>query len=244
MKVHAYFLCYNEEKILSHLLNYYSKFCSKITILDNQSTDSSVQIVKSFSNTEVLSWNSNNEIRDDLYLQIKNNVWKKDRGVFDYVIVGDADEFLYHSDIINFLIESKKNNISIFKPVGYHMIADENYDLNDNCDLINEVKYGIRGESNDKLMMFSPELQEINYFPGCHSANPQGKLVPYISTGDLKMLHYKYLGVKDFIPKQIARGKRLSQFNKAHNMGMYYLYDEDMHKKEYASFIKRREKVI
>lgn len=244
MIVHAYFLCYNEEKILPHLLNYYLKFCSKVTILDNESTDSSVSIVNSYPNTEVISWNSNNEIRDDLYLQIKNNVWKRSRGSCDYVIVGDADEFIYHENMIEFLTSAKNNEVTIFKPVGYHMIADEDYILNNSSDIIKEVTLGIRGQSNDKLMIFDPNLEEINYSPGCHTAYPQGKVKMYNSNGDLKMLHYKYLGLQDFIPKHLMRGKRLSAFNKSYNMGMYYLYDEDTHKKEYASFIHKREPVI
>lgn len=244
MIVHAYFLCYNEEKILPHLLNYYLKFCSKVTILDNESTDSSVDIVNSYPNTEVISWNSNNEIRDDLYLQIKNNVWKRSRGKCDYVIVGDADEFIYHEDMTKFLNTAKVNGVTIFKPIGYHMIADEEYVLNESSNILSEVTLGIRGQSNDKLMIFDPNLDEINYSPGCHTASPQGVVKFYTSPGDLKMLHYKYLGLQDFIPKHLMRGKRLSAFNKSYNMGMYYLYDEDTHRKEYASFITRREKVL
>lgn len=244
MIVHAYFLCYNEEKILPHLLNYYLKFCSKVTILDNESTDSSVSIVNSYPNTEVISWNSNNEIRDDLYLQIKNNVWKRSRGKCDYVIVGDADEFIYHHDMIKFLTDAKNNGITIFKPVGYHMIADEDYILDNSSDIITEVTLGIRGQSNDKLMIFDPNLEEINYSPGCHAASPLGNVKLYNSEGDLKMLHYKYLGLQDFIPKHLMRGKRLSSFNKKYNMGMYYLYDEETHRREYSSFINKRSLVI
>lgn len=244
MKVHAYFLCYNEEKILPHLLNYYLKFCSKVTILDNESTDSSVELINSYPNTEVISWNSNNEIRDDLYLQIKNNIWKRSRGSCDYVIVGDADEFIYHEDMTQFLNTAKNDGITIFKPVGYHMIADEDYTLSKNSNIIKEVTLGIRGQSNDKLMIFDPQLEEINYNPGCHTASPRGNVKAYISNGDLKMLHYKYLGLQDFIPKHLMRGKRLSSFNKSYNMGMYYLYDENTHRKEYSNFITKREKVL
>jgi glycosyltransferase involved in cell wall biosynthesis len=106
--VHAFFLCYNEEFILPHLLEYYLKFCDKIFILDNKSTDKSVEIIDSFPNTEVIEWDSNGQVRDDLYLEIKNNIWKQSRGKCDYVIVGDADEFLYHDNMIDFLTRSKK----------------------------------------------------------------------------------------------------------------------------------------
>jgi hypothetical protein len=242
--VHAYFLCYNEEYILPHLLKYYSGFCEKIYILDNKSTDNSVNIIKSFPNTEIIEWDSNDEVRDDLYLEIKNNVWKQSRGKSDFVIVGDADEFLYHENMMNFLIRMKESGFTLFKPEGYHMIGNEDLILTEKDNIFEKVKEGIIGSSNDKLMLFNPnKIQEINYMFGCHQANPVGDVSLY-SFNDLKMLHYKYLGLKDFIPKQKLRGNRLSDFNKQYGLGMYYLYEDTKHKEEYKTFIERRKKVL
>ena len=242
--VHAYFLCYNEEYILPHLLRHYSKFCERIHIIDNLSTDKSVDIVNSFPNTEVIPYDSNGEVRDDIYLKIKNNIWKTSIGIADYVIVGDADEFLYHEDMINFLTESFNKGITLFKPEGYHMIGDEDLVLGPDDNILEKVTEGIIGSSNDKLMLFDcNKISEINYSFGCHAANPVGNIV--LSTDKaLKMLHYKYLGLADFIPKQKLRGDRLSQFNKTHGLGSYYLYDAQKHKDEYKTFIARRKKVI
>lgn len=242
--VHAYFLCFNEEYILPHLLKHYSKFCEKIVFLDNYSTDNSKEIINSFPNTEIITWNSGGQVRDDLYLELKNNVWKKSRGVADYVIVGDADEFLYHPNFESFLEESKKNGYTIFKPEGYYMIGDENLELEEDDQLFDLVKEGIRGESNDKLMLFDcNKIDEINYMFGCHMSNPVGK-IKLFQNSDLKMLHFKYLGLKDFIPKQLLRGKRLSFFNRLNQLGTYYLYTEKEHRKEYQTFIKKRKQVI
>jgi hypothetical protein len=244
LTIHAYFLCYNEEYILPHLLKYYSKFCDKIYILDNNSSDNSIQIINSFDNTEIITWDSNNEVRDDLYLKLKNNVWKQSIGVADFVIVGDSDEFLFHDDMIDFLKKSKENGFTVFKPEGYHMIGDENLVLKPDDDLFSEVKEGIKGESNDKLMLFDcNKVKEINYMHGCHIANPIGDIKMYRGS-DLKMLHFKYLGLDDFIPKQKLRGDRLSEFNKTRGLGMYYLYSEEKHREEYKTFINRRKKVL
>lgn len=242
--VHAYFLCYNEEHILPHLLDYYSEFCEKIHILDNQSTDRSRQIIQSYENTEIITWDSKKQVRDDLYLELKNTIWKRSRGTADFVIVGDADEFLFHEDMEEFLTKSKKEGYTIFKPEGYHMIGDEDLILSSEDDIFEKVTHGIRGVSNDKLMLFDcNKIFEINYLFGCHQANPIGDIKIYNSP-DLKMLHYKYLGLNDFIPKQRARGQRLSDFNKRNGLGMYYLYDEKKHKEEYKTFIEKRTKVI
>jgi len=48
MKIHAYIIAWNEEKILPFTLDYYSKFCEKIYIYDNMSTDNSDKIYKKY----------------------------------------------------------------------------------------------------------------------------------------------------------------------------------------------------
>lgn len=242
--VHAYFLCYNEEYILPHLLRYYSTFCEKIHILDNMSTDRSIEIINSFPNTEIIPYDSKEEVRDDIYLKLKNNVWKSSVGDADYVIVGDADEFLYHEDMVKFLTESFEKGITLFRPEGYHMIGDEDLILSSDDSIFEKVTEGIIGSSNDKLMLFDcNKLAQINYTFGCHAANPVGHIV-LSNDKNLKMLHYKYLGLADFIPKQKLRGDRLSQFNKTNNLGTYYLYDGQKHKDEYKTFIEKRKKVL
>jgi glycosyltransferase involved in cell wall biosynthesis len=74
--VHAFFLCFNEEEILPHLIKYYSTFCEKITIVDNGSTDNSILVAKSFNNVEVVNFETNNQFNDGIHVLVKNQVWK------------------------------------------------------------------------------------------------------------------------------------------------------------------------
>lgn len=241
--VHAFFLCYNEANILPHLLKHYLSFCEHVTILDNNSTDNSVEIINSFPNTDIIPWESNNELNDGLYLKLKNHVWKSSVGTADYVIVGDTDEFLYHENMIEFLIKSKEKGVTIFKPEGYHMVADEDFTLNIDDDLIKSVNKGVRAEVLDKLMMFDcNKISNINYSIGCHMANPIGELV--VSNKELKMLHYKFLGLEDHKLKQKIRGERLSEFNKQHGFGLYYLFNEEEQTNDYRGYLNKREKVF
>lgn len=241
--VHAFFICYNEENILPHLLRYYSTFCEKIIILDNHSTDNSCKIIESFPNTEIIPYDSDNELNDSIYIKLKNHVWKSSVGYADYVIVGDCDEFLYHEDMVNFLIESKKNGITIFKPEGYHMVGDENLELQENDNIFKIVKNGVRANVLDKLMMFDcNKILNINYNYGCHTANPIGEIV--IGSNGLKMLHYKFLGLKDHMLKQKIRGERLSEQNKKLGLGLYYLYTEDEQINDYRNYLKNSTNVL
>jgi glycosyltransferase involved in cell wall biosynthesis len=242
--VHAYFLCYNEANILPHLLRHYLSFCEKVTIIDNNSTDNSVEIVNSFPNTQILEYNSNKELRDDIYIQIKNNVWKNSKNIADYVIVGDADEFLYHEDIISFLTKAYNDNVTIFKPEGYHMVGDEDLILNFDDNIFDKVKEGVKTNVLDKMMIFNcNQINEINYSFGCHAANPVGN-IKLISDNSLKMLHYKFMGLKDHMYKQKIRGERLSDFNKKLGLGTYYLFTEEQQINDYRSYLEKRKKVI
>jgi hypothetical protein len=242
--VHAFFVCYNEENILPHLLRYYSTFCEKIVILDNNSTDKSCEIIESFPNTEIIPFESNNEFHDGVHIKLKNHVWKSSIGYADYVILGDSDEFLYHENMIEFLINAKKNGITIFLPEGYHMIADEDFYLDYNDNILEKVKYGVKTDVLDKPMMFDcNQIYSINYGFGCHSANPLGN-IKVSKYGGLKMLHYKFLGLNDYLYKNKIRAERLSKFNKDNNFGTYYMLNENEHKIDYKSYIDRRIKIL
>ena len=242
--VHAFFICFNEENILPHLLKYYLSFCEKVTILDNNSTDKSVEIINSFHNTEVIPYDSNNEVNDSIYIKLKNHVWKSSVGYADYVIVGDCDEFLYHENMEEFLIQSKQNGITLFKPEGFHMVADEDFTLNLDDDLIGLVKSGIKLNVLDKLMIFDcNQIININYNFGCHTANPQGVIKLHEYDG-LKMLHYKFLGVENYVYRNSLRRERLSQFNKQYGLGTYYLYSDGENVNDYLAHLAKRVKIL
>jgi glycosyltransferase involved in cell wall biosynthesis len=242
--VHAFFLCYNEANILPHLLKHYLSFCEQVTILDNNSTDNSVEIINSFPNTDIIPFESNEEFHDGVHIKLKNHVWKSSIGTADYVILGDADEFLYHKNMIEFLKESKQKGVTLFKPEGHHMVADEEMIISPEDNLLEIVKEGVRTPVLDKMMMFDcNKIVNINYNFGCHNANPVGDIV--LSTDpSLKMLHYKFLGLEDHKLKQKIRAKRLSEFNKKHGFGLYYLFNEEEQTNDYRGYLNKRERVF
>jgi hypothetical protein len=93
-------------------------------------------------------------------------------------------------------------------------------------------------------MMFDcNQISSINYNFGCHTANPQGNIKLHQYDG-LKMLHYKFLGLKDHMLKQKIRGERLSQFNKDRDLGMYYLMTEEEQINDYRSYLNKRSKIL
>jgi len=231
MKIHAYILCYNEEMILPFTLDYYSKFCEKIILLDNESTDKSREIASRYPNVVVMSWSSNNEINDIAYTQIKSNVYKNSRNIADWVIVCDCDEFIYNVDCLKDL---KDKNIKLPKIEGYQMVSEffPNYD---GIPMTEKIRTGFRDTVFDKQIIFDPSI-DINFGIGAHTFFCN-EFVDLNHKG-LKLLHYKYLGVDYVHTKNVRSLARLSNYNKQLGFGDHYKNTLDQTKNNFVEYNK------
>jgi|GEM_PF-6046274 len=77
MLIDLYMLHYNEERTVKLITAYWKLLpLRKIFVIDNLSTDGSLDYIRShFSNVEVLL-NEEKQINDYVYMMIKRNVWK------------------------------------------------------------------------------------------------------------------------------------------------------------------------
>ncbi len=226
--VDLFTFCYNEEVMMPYFLKHYAAFCENIYIYDNYSNDNSVKIASEFPNTHIRCFDTNNEIRDDILLELKNNCWKDSNA--DLIIVCDIDEFLYHKNMIRFLKRFKSVGYSIARPCAYDMFNSEVPTTEGH--IYDEVKIANRNVFFDKLVLFDPQkIKDTNYYPGAHYALPEGEVKLYKDDHSLKLLHFKYLGVDHIMKRHELYRKRLSEINKNNNWG--YEYDV-----EYESKIK------
>lgn len=241
LRVHVYAICWNESGMLPHFLRYYSAFCEKIFIYDNCSTDGSHEICKQFAKVHTKSYFTDNQIRDDIYLKIKNDCWKNSRGNCDYVVICDIDEFIYHPELPGFLEESHKKGVSLFRCKGYNMIS-QNYPAAD-AQILQTIKEGTRSESFDKTLILDPnKIEEINYEFGSHGCSPIGEL--QFSVHEIKLLHYKYMGLDHMVTRYKEMGSRLSRQNKKLKLGHHYLFSSGKIKKEFRQVWEKREQVV
>tara|TARA_B100000900_G_scaffold414104_1_gene439814 strand:- start:18238 stop:18990 length:753 start_codon:yes stop_codon:yes gene_type:complete len=227
MKIIAYAICWNEEVMLPYYLRHYEKICDKIIIYDNMSTDKSQDIIKNHPLCELRTYDSGSQVRDDLYLKIKNHAWKECRGKgVDYVIVGDIDELVYHEDIKGFLEKNKK--YSIFQPAGFEMAALKF--PHTEGQIYSVCKRGLYHDNQCKKLVFSPDrVQEIAWFAGCHHNPKQKAKGPFWTynkknpaKSELKLLHFKYVDVDYVNKRHDAMAKRLSALNKKKGWGFHY----------------------
>ena len=239
VKVCAYTLCYNEEIILPFFLRHYLSFCDEVVVYDNGSTDNSVKIVNSFKNTRVVRYNAG-ELRDDLHVTMKDNIWKEARGRFDFVVVVDSDEFIYAPQMKKLLAFCKNEGKTILYPKGYEMVGEA---LPPDTGMIyDHIKKGVPNKIYNKCAIFDPnKIKEIRYAPGAHKIAPKGR-VRYFSSPELKLLHYKFLSKERYLNK--IKDGRQSEDNRKKNYGFALDLPMDYHVKLYDDMLAKAEKVI
>lgn len=208
MKITLYFINWNDSFYLPFIKKHYGKFCQRIVMYDNYSTDGSQDIARSLG-FEVENFGTPGILNDEDYRAMKNNIWKEERGKgVDYVIVCDADEFV-----------SIPDKLTASAPVvqGFNMISE---DLP--VDDIFEINMGAPSESYSKQAIFSPDrIIDINYVHGCHKNHIVGDVT---TEGPWCVLHHfrQIGGVQRMIDRHALYRPRLSKFNLKHRMGFHY----------------------
>lgn len=250
MRIHAYLLCWNESEIMPLVIKHYQKFCDKITILDNYSTDGSDELAKSLA-CEVIKFGTK-FFDDQENMKIKNSCWKGSDA--DWVIVADFDEclFSYYVDTImhaseswwsdiqeKLIIERDEQKSTIIKTIGWQIMSDSmpQHDLLD-------ITNGFRFDNYSKNIIFDPkEIKEINYNPGAHRIDPVGNVV--FSEESLYVLHYKHIGgVQRTIDRYKQYKPRMSKNNRRKGWGSHYDRTEQSIREEWNERMAKSKSLI
>lgn len=239
--VHYYAVCWNEEKLLPFMFDYYRQFVDHFTIYDNYSDDHSDEIIRLHKNADIIKFKTDG-FDDTIHAQIKNNCWKKSRGKADYVIVCDVDEFIYHSQIKSFINMIMKQKITLPTPIGYSMYAESFPEYSKDFTIIQLVRKGVRDNYYSKNLLFDPHrVVEINYTAGSHVCHPVGKIV---KGDEYKVLHYKNMDIEAVIARNRVYAERLSTNNIIKKFGVHYLRDEEKIRSNFEQNLKKSEVVI
>ncbi len=242
--IHYYTVTWNEEKILPFMLDHYKSFVDQFFVYDNYSTDSSTEVLLKHKNVKILKFDTGNSFNDLVHIKIKNRCWKKSRGKADYVIVCDADEFLFHPNMEEFLLQSQKEKISFFNPIGYDMYSDSFPEHQREVLITTQVRNGVPDRNYNKSIIFDPHrIVEINYTAGAHFCYPWG-IVRTKEDNQLLLLHYKNLGVDYVLNRCNMYRHRLSDANMERSYGAQYLQEDQKITQEIESKINESKPVI
>jgi glycosyltransferase involved in cell wall biosynthesis len=240
MKIEVFALCYNEEILLPFFLRHYARFADRIHIYDNYSTDRSPEICRAHPKVGLVQWESGSQIRDDLYLEIKNNCWKNSDA--DWVIICDMDEFLVGL-FPDWLQKIDNQGITVISADWWEMFSETIPDSNSERQIYELIDLGVNLGQATKSVIFKPgKIREIGYNPGCHSFNPQGE-INLLRTGDMKILHYKHISLQYVLERNALFASRLSNINIEKNWGFHYKFAPEKVEAWFNNMLQRAEKV-
>ena len=235
MRIVVIALCQNEQYLLPFFLRHYEKFADEIHIFDNNSTDKSVEIIKSNPKC-VLHTYFTNGIDDEVHKEIKNEFYKTLKS--DWFIVVDIDEFIYHQCLRELLGKYLLEGITIPQVKGYGMVSNK-LPVDNGTQIYDQIKEGMPYVNYNKNAVFQ-QCVDINYENGCHICMPKGN-VKFSQFQNIKLLHYKMLS-KDYVVEK-AKKVKLSLINKRKKWGAEAASPETM-AQEYDWHWNNRLKVI
>lgn len=221
MKIACYTIAYNEELILPHFIEHYKKFCDKIVIYDNMSTDKTKQIALD-NGCDVIQWEAvGGGMNDTAHIEIKENCYKADRHDYDWVIAVDSDEFITHKKGDEFLVECLESytasGIKLPRVKGYNMFS-WNHDLSQP---FSEIKEAVPTDSYSKSCIFNP-LLDMSWTAGCHQC-----FVPNDSNDEqLVLKHYKFINYDYVIERSRFLQSRQSEENRKKGYNTHYTWND------------------
>lgn len=242
MKIHIYALCFNEAKLLPFFFRHYENIVDNFYIFDNKSTDGSIEILSNHPKVTLKSVQIYGPSFVLGALSFYNQCWKASKDSADWVIVCNIDEHLYHQNLRSYLKECQKNNYTLIIPEGYQMVS-ERFPSSE-ITLCEKVRKGVRDKMFDKPQIFKPSaIQEINYTPGRHSAQPMGYVMSP-SKPLVKLLHYKFLGEDYYRDRLSELSKGLREDDIKRKFGHQYLWNEDQKANHFRNLLKSSKEVI
>ena len=213
-----YSICFNEEIILDFMIGHYRRRFPdcEIVIIDNESTDRTIKIARD-RECVIVPFTTKKKMDDQRMCDLKNHIWKRART--DWVLVCDADELL---DIDETALKMEGvAGTTIITSFGFNMVnMKDNYDLG-------AITHGSSSHLYSKSYLFKKtKVQEINYAPGAHTANPVGSVVP--SRKRYFAYHYRHIHPELSFEKQERLRARMSETNLQNGWCYQYMQNRSL----------------
>jgi glycosyltransferase involved in cell wall biosynthesis len=230
--VEIFGIFWNEQEIIQDFIDWYRVRLpnAKITIIDNESDDKTVEIAKN-NGCEVISYNTNGFMDEQTLMNLRNNIWRNSNS--EWIIIVDSDEFV---DITHDILD--KSNWNVAKCVGYEMFGEG--------EPIEELLYGCQTDGYSKSAVFNKnEIENMNFGPGNHTERPTPKSGFLVNFAENRpnLYHTKWRSWSNGINRAHILSKRRSEHSDKMGWNFHYGLPDSKHSEYYGNGIKNRIKV-
>lgn len=202
MVIWLYCVFSNEAALLPYFLRHYAPQVDRLIMFDNGSTDNSCALIRGYDNATLREYPLADRATMDSVsgAQFASTHYHQARGAADWVLWVDADEFLWSGPLPlrEMLRIYREQGIRAVRSCGYQMLSDT-FPTGDKP-LTEQITTGIRDSEYDKVAAFDPALN-IRFRPGRHNCRIDGLEAAH--QGEVKLLHYRYLGL-DYLQRRNA----------------------------------------
>ena len=235
MKVDVYAICWNEVDLVDHFFDRYDPVASRYIFFDDGSTDGTLEKIAAHPLSEIRRFERSSRESYVLSAQaLHNSVWKESRGTADWALITAVDEHLVHPDLPAYLRRCLAQGVTMIPAVGFQMVSDTFPNYPDS--LSETVTHGAPFPKMSKVCLLRPsEIEEINYRPGRHQAEPQGNVV-LPARDEVLNLHYKYLDFDRLRDRHVVLATGLGEKDIKNGWGHRYLFDEAQLKADFEGF--------
>jgi glycosyltransferase involved in cell wall biosynthesis len=202
---------YNEEFLLGQFLDYYSKQVDRIFLIDNHSTDRSIEIASRYPMVDLSFYDSGGKFDDAALYEAKVTRKNACAGLYDYVIIVDCDEF-----IIPKSGDSIKRSImelpveGAYATHGFNMWKHPSEAAyNPEIPLFKQRQWGVESPAYSKPVIVGPRFPG-NYCMGFHYFENYPQAFRDMGGASFFLLHYRGVEEDVFVKRCLSISTRLS----------------------------------
>lgn len=173
-------------------LRHYEKIADEIAIWDDFSNDGTREIFKAHPKVNLRDWpHPGSGINEDLFLRHWQEWYPTTaKHGFDWCMIVDPDEFLYHPKPLFSLFQIKNSAMQVIRPSGFNMTGD-GLPVDDGRQIWQISPMGVAAPVYSKPVIFRPQIK-IQWIRGKHDLENCRPIV--LMDGGWKLLHYRYMG--------------------------------------------------
>lgn len=212
----AYCLAFNESTLISYWVRHYKAFCERVTVyVDAATTDDTVTLALMAGAWVQL--HDTGGLDDEGFVAFAQDAYKEARGMADWVVWVDADEFLYHpAGVGERLTELRAQGVTRPHVQGYQMVADA--PPKGKRPITEQITRGLPAAEYSKTCVFDPAL-DVAWQPGKHHATVTGNDAQGDGTDPLRLLHYRYLGHDWLVARNARNFARMGEAQRGRRHG-------------------------